>query len=303
MKKVKLILATLLVGGIISSCQKDQMNPGAQSTGTTFVATAATDEAYADHQSTYVDQLAQALTESSGTGVRTMTLQSTELVDASQLLPSCATVTRTTGGPNGITNIITVNFGNTPCNIPNHEDAWRQGILVITWSGTGQFSDNVGAVKTVIPQNYFVGETSDHMNRFDFNKTITNMGLNANGNLHFTTSVTDAKLTLWNGGTITWNGNHDIEKILGTAAPGTVFMITGSRSGIDRAGESFTVEITKALMKESNCEWVSSGTKLITLGSDPGFTLDYGDGTCDDLATVTRPDGKSKEIQIDRDGQ
>jgi len=50
-----------------------------------------------------------------------------------------------------------------------------------------------------------------------------------------------------------------------------------------------TVLITEALRREAFCKNIVSGKLEITIGENSSF-LDYGDGECDNLATLTIAD-------------
>ena len=285
MKNTKLIFAALLLAGscwLYSSCQKEHMSLTQQSSSPSI--RSASDEAYIDHQSSYIDGIVQAVTWDNAGLLRDM-----------NGLPDCATVTYDTSGT---VKTATIDFGSTPCKT-NGEEEYRQGILMISW--TGKMMDS-GTVKTITTQNYFVGDTPIAMHQFNLTKTLTNMGKNAGGNLHFAIVVTNATLTLDSGQQISWSANRDREWVQGdtTTNSDDIFYTTGGSSGVDRNGEPFTVEITTAVRRNADCEWPVSGIKLITHGSHPARTLDYGDGTCDNFATVT-VNGQTTTILIDKD--
>ena len=77
-----------------------------------------------------------------------------------------------------------------------------------------------------------------------------------------------------------------------------VFLTTGnwniSRNGILKR----SVTITKELRREMSCRFLVSGTMNIE-GSQANYSLDFGDGTCDDVAVVTT-DERQEEIQLGR---
>ena len=231
---------------------------------------AANDEAYMDQQASYVDGILQ-----------------TVLLDNSTIrgfgnLPSCATVTYDTAGA---VKTATIDFGDTPCQTDGIR-AYKQGVLIISWTGNKMDS---GTVITVTTQNYFVGDTSTEMHQLQFTKTATNMGLNAAGNLHFAIVVTDATLTLDSGQVVTWSANHDREWFQGDPndLSDDVFFTTGNSSGVDRNGVPFTVQITQALRKNANCDWIVSGVEEITRNNGSTRTLDFGNGDCDNIVEVT----------------
>lgn len=65
-----------------------------------------------------------------------------------------------------------------------------------------------------------------------------------------------------------------------------VYLITGSSTITQKNGVSKTVLITEALRREAFCENIVSGKLEISKDEISSF-LDYGDGECDNLATLT----------------
>jgi len=60
---------------------------------------------------------------------------------------------------------------------------------------------------------------------------------------------------------------------------------------------SFSMEITTPLVKPATCRYIVSGVKTYTTAEGTS-TLDYGDGSCDNLALLTLPDGSQEEITL-----
>ena len=65
-----------------------------------------------------------------------------------------------------------------------------------------------------------------------------------------------------------------------------VYLITGNSNITRKNGKTKTILITEALRREAFCKNIVSG-KLEITKSDTLSVLDYGDGECDDLATLT----------------
>jgi hypothetical protein len=65
-----------------------------------------------------------------------------------------------------------------------------------------------------------------------------------------------------------------------------VYLITGSSMISQKNRKTKTVLITEALRREAFCKNIVSGKLEITIGENSSF-LDYGDGECDNLATLT----------------
>jgi hypothetical protein len=75
-----------------------------------------------------------------------------------------------------------------------------------------------------------------------------------------------------------------------------VYQITGTSAYTLANGETGSLSISEALVKANNCQWVSKGKGNITWNGVT-FDIDYGDGTCDNKATVTI-NGVSYEITL-----
>jgi len=77
-------------------------------------------------------------------------------------------------------------------------------------------------------------------------------------------------------GTRTWGDN--------------VFLITGNVTTTFKDGAVFTSKITAPLRREMACRFIVSGIVEISKGDRQG-TLDFGDGTCDNMATFKNAEG------------
>ncbi len=272
MKKTPFVFIAVLMIAMtfLFSCSKDFM-----ATDTT----AAADNAIVENESGKVVAAVNAVAEAYGIG-KPDGMQ--ETMEDSSFAP-CAVITIDT--INSL-KTITIDFGPVPCQCINWDNKYRQGKITATWSGGYHMA---GTVITVSTSDYFVGNSATTMNKHDYLKTITNEGMNANGNIHFSISVTDALVTLYTGETISWQSNRDREWVAGSTTKeffDDVYLITGGAYGIDRNGNSFTVTILQPL-KLQFCPWIVSGIVEISHDNFPVKTLDYGTGECDDKATVT----------------
>ena len=85
-----------------------------------------------------------------------------------------------------------------------------------------------------------------------------------------------------------------------------VTTLTGSATGVNRNGEAYRAEIVEEFVFARDC-WLGrvfipvSGVKTFTV-EDQITTIDYGEGACDNLATVTK-DGVSEEIIVSLRGR
>lgn len=73
--------------------------------------------------------------------------------------------------------------------------------------------------------------------------------------------------------------------------------VTGRISATSSAGESYEQVITIPLIKTGECRHYVSGEVSVTQNGEVLFVLNYGDGTCDNVATLT-VQGESSEIEL-----
>ena len=175
---------------------------------------------------------------------------------------------------------ITLDFGDVNCTAANGRQ--RRGQVQVTY--TGRYRDQ-GTVITIVPVNYYVNN-----NLVTGTKTVTNLGLDANDNIHFAIAV-NATLTAGDG---SWVATHTAARtrtwIEGSSTPelsDDVYLITGGGSGVNRNGLPYTTSITQALRIALNCPYITAGVVQVTPASGVVRTIDYGNGTCDGTFTVT----------------
>ena len=74
-------------------------------------------------------------------------------------------------------------------------------------------------------------------------------------------------------------------------------LITGDMEVTNSDGVEYSREITKPLVRTGECIFLTEGTVLIVKKDGTQATLDYGDGECDNKATITKDD-QTKEITL-----
>ena len=195
------------------------------------------------------------------------------------ILSACATITFTPGA-NDTT--MTIDFGATNCLCK--DGRYRRGQILVTWSGAYK---DPGHVHVITFNNYFVND-----NQVTGTKTVTNMGTNQSGNLYFSITVNGSIiLSAANGGaTITYASTRSREFIEGASTPqrnDDVYLITGSASGTSTNGKSFTASIIQPVRKELACYYLVSGSIEFNPSGKATRIIDFGNGTCDNDATVT----------------
>ena len=131
---------------------------------------------------------------------------------------------------------------------------------------------------------------------------VENTGYNANQNLVFSVTLSGGRLTLPDGRYIERSFNHEREWIAGLNTLNIwddECLITGTASGTNLDGISYTNTITTALHWTRPCFFIVSGVVGIAREGKPDVVLDYGEGQCDAKATVTS-NGVSREITLRR---
>lgn len=193
------------------------------------------------------------------------------------LITPCATITHDTlVTPHKIT----IDFGLVNCLCKDGK--YRRGEIIITY--TGKYKDSATVITHTF-NNYFVND-----NQILGTKTVTNNGKNSSGNVNYSIQVNGTILLANNAGTITWVSSRNREWIAGYVTPtwlDDVYLITGSASGSKTPGNSYTALIINPLRKEIGCKHFVSGSLEITPTGKATRTLDYGNGICDNIATVT----------------
>lgn len=97
----------------------------------------------------------------------------------------------------------------------------------------------------------------------------------------------------WQRGTVPAN-----DQLLVTQCPGEDLAATG----VNRRGRSYAMKIVETLVYRRGCPIAVSGVKEFTdLTTGKVITVDYGDGTCDRIITITI-DGQSRSFEVNRRG-
>ncbi len=194
-------------------------------------------------------------------------------------LSTCAVITVDTTAGTIFPATVTIDFG-TGC--VGNDGKTRSGI--ISAEITGPYRDE-GTSVTITPDNYSVDGYS-----IEGQKVVTNMGLNVDSHSVFHIEITNVVITTPDAETIEWQSSRDREWMEGESTYLNIFddvyHITGTGAGVNREGRPFEMEITNRLRKEIGCYWLVSGTLEIRPQDLNTITVDFGDGACDDEATV-----------------
>ena len=188
--------------------------------------------------------------------------------------------------------VTTIDFGAVGCAGP--DGRLRQGKMIITREGR-YFDGEVNV--TYGFENYFVNG-----NKLTGTKTVTGF-INAAGNRQMNIVDNGTVILAEEAGTITRTAQHTREVIAGSNTPqkqDDIIKVTGSSTGINASGETFSSQITTALIRnnaEDCSRFYIQGIVNIVKGDGTEITINYGDGTCDNLAEITI-NGETKVVEL-----
>lgn len=189
---------------------------------------------------------------------------------------------------NATTNTLTIDFGTTNCLCKDGN--YRRGQIIAVFNGTWR---TAGSSVTITHNNYFVND-----NQHVGTKIITSLG-NETGtttNYKYSVQVQNASIIFTDGTVRSWNAQREVER---TAGQGTAtilddtYLVTGSSSGTNRRGTSFTTSIGTPLKKvflPGCARAFISGTVNIANSKGKSLVLNYdpsGNEACDRTASVT----------------
>lgn len=172
------------------------------------------------------------------------------------------------------------------CSTHKHD---KSGKVIIKLSDT---ITNEGAVQTVEYQNFYIDSI-----KVDLNATLKNLGKNTSGN--WVTEKTYVQ-TISKGTEVAVRKNDEMQEWISgfeTADKSdNVYYLSGVGSIVINDTASYTKNITTPLLYDASCEYIKSGVIELTRNGDVTI-INYGDGTCDDTATVTTG-GITEEINL-----
>jgi hypothetical protein len=200
---------------------------------------------------------------------------------------SCPSITITHPGDGVWPKTITVDFG---AGCSGLFDNSRSGKIIIVVTGP---RIETGSKKTVTFEDYFFNGI-----QVEGAKEVENMGYNNNQNIVFSVKLMNGKLTLPDGKVIERSFEHQREWTSGFMTRNIwddEFLITGNTTGVNINGVAYTNTIMTALNWKRVCRFIVSGVVEIQREGAEPVEINYGDGECDAVATVTLG-GESKEI-------
>ena len=196
------------------------------------------------------------------------------------VLSGCATITLTPFDTITWPKTLTIDFGTSNC--LGTDGNYRRGIIQAVLT---DWYREPGSVRTVTFLDYYVND-----NKVDGMKTIENNGYNTNSNLNYDITVTNGIITKPDSSQIFWSASRNREWINGDSTWVLIddeYLISGYTDGINSLGDTFGVTINVPLHFKVGCPWMMAGEITLENQNLPDRVVDFGNGTCDNQATVT----------------
>ena len=189
---------------------------------------------------------------------------------------------------------ITLDFGDDDCLAPDGRE--RKGKIIIAYSG-GRWYE-IGSTRIITFENYTVDG-----NLVEATRTKTTIANDTSDYHTVQTSLTNGKITFVDGSFITRASNFVNVWVRATNPANDQLIHTGSASGTTMASVSYNTNITTPIVFKRSCRSARvfipvSGIKIQTWDNNERF-VNYGDGTCDNLVTITF-NGNTREVEVNR---
>ncbi len=187
---------------------------------------------------------------------------------------------------------ITIDYGDNYCE--TYFGIMKKGKLVIEVNAPIHYP---GSIRRISFEDFHINE-----HKIEGVKTLTNMGFNDAGNLNFDAILTGGKIVFPDGREATRESNHNREWTKGIENPtywwDNEWLLTGGSTGSHRDGKTYVNTITEPILVKAMCHFAVSGTMELLIQNQFLLVLDFGDGECDRIATLTFGD-MIWEIELD----
>ena len=263
MKANKLLLsATFLLAIVFSACNKDA-NEDSDISQPAF-------ETEANNLSDEIEKSADVVT--------------FDRSDGENMIPQCATVTVTHPEGTPFPKVVTIDYGEVNCQVRPH--VWKRGKIIISISDS---IVSLNAQRVVTFDGFYI---NDHA--VSGSRVLTNLGSNSDGLLVFdiNNNFSVGEWARQATGTKTW-----VEGFNSNDYADNVFLLDGSSSTTRPGGLLINRTITEPLRVDRACGYITEGILAIQWNGNSSI-IDFGDGTCDDAATITF-NGEVYEIDLD----
>lgn len=190
--------------------------------------------------------------------------------------------------------MITIDFGD---GCEDNRGNVRKGKIIVNYTGRRFLP---GSIIVTTFDGYSINEV-----HIEGVRTVTNANGSLEENPKFNIVVEGGKATWPDGTFATREANRTREWFRAANPLNDEWHVSGNAAGVNRNGVAYTMEITAALVYKRQCAVLNrifmavEGVKVLTTANRQ-MTIDYGDGECDRLVTIT-VNGETKELEITGD--
>ena len=179
---------------------------------------------------------------------------------------------------------ITIDYGESYCE--TYHGAMKKGKIVIEITAPLIYP---GSIRRVSFEDFYINE-----HKIKGTKALINKGFNDAGNLNFDVTLTDGEIIFPDGRIATRESIHNREWTKGIEKPkywwDNEWLLSGSSTGSHRDGKTYVNTITEPILIKAMCHFAVSGTMELLIQNQFLLVLDFGDGECDRIATLTLGD-------------
>jgi hypothetical protein len=185
---------------------------------------------------------------------------------------------------------VTINFGD---GCEGNLGRIKKGKIITIASGRYR---EKGFSREITFDNFYINDY-----KIEGTKYVLNEGTNSNNKLTFSIHLENGKIITPGGKEITREFERTRTWIKGSDTPWFIwddeYNIIGTANGVNRNDYSYTRTITDSLYITLGCGNIRSGIIEIVREDKPLINVDYGDGACDNKATITVND-QSWEVSL-----
>lgn len=188
---------------------------------------------------------------------------------------------------------ITIDYGDGCTIAIQGEEYTRTGKIIIVLTDKWFLE---GASRTVTFEDFYINEV-----KIEGVRTVTNSGENEEGNLEFDVTLVEGKVIFNDTMEYTREAEKTREWVRAANPIDDIWYVTGGCSGVNVDGYEYSHTIIEELMiircQEFNYRWaiVDGVVELVKNGETA--TIDYGDGTCDGAAVLSR-NGEQRQVRV-----
>ncbi|HEY9177683.1 MAG TPA: hypothetical protein VIN07_08340 [Flavipsychrobacter sp.] len=260
-------LATSGFAVLMSSCKRDKNNEPIVNEGQT---------GYAEEQLA----LEQIYTNADRVVERAFVLGEGSLKGGENPLGGCVTIKKdTTDNPD--LHLMTIDFGGAGC--LGFDGRVRTGQLHVYYAHKVKLTE-AGYYRKTVFSSYTVDKY-----RVNGSRQMWYAGTKSTGNHHFAIVSVDTIYLPDNSGRVTGASERTREWFRGASTPQTAddaYRITGFGNFIRPNGDKYYLEIAKPLVDALDCNWINEGVTNIFPENATQRVLDYGEGDCENDATI-----------------